>query len=187
MTDIDVRAFAGKTTGFLDELQVTNKKIQDFFDHTNTEELQRNFSAALGRFETLTATISDEKIPENVSLLISELRESNNKLKELVETSNIGQILTDMRETMAMVKGTLTKAGPAAQNTMEALHEGSIKFGKLVDTLKSEVVNGSGDFRTVLFSISDLTERLRALSENLNQNPSQLIFGTSPQPSFPQK
>ena len=115
-----------------------------------------------------------DRIGTNAVQLLTEVRNSNRQVQELLSRPEIGSAIKDLASAVASLRR--TAEAPALTNSVVQLER----------TLRrlDQVVAGKGDdLESALSNLRTLTENLKELSENAKRFPAYLFFGEPPKAS----
>jgi paraquat-inducible protein B len=144
-------------------------------------ELEKiHFTKIARGVETLVESL-DRKVAElplamlgtNAMALLVEVRDSNQRLQELLRRPEIPQALRDLAGTAASLRQ--TAESPSLTNSLAQLE-------RTLRRVESLVAGKEQNLEVSLENLRGLTENLRELSENAKRFPAQLFFGDPPKP-----
>ncbi|QLI80725.1 MCE family protein [Chitinibacter fontanus] len=118
------------------------------------------------------------QIASESSQLLSEVRESNQALKALLEQPALHSATHDLASAANSAKVLL--ANPALASAVQRLDQITLRL----DHLSAQ---REGDVQQIIDNLSSTSSNLKALSEKANQRPSSLLFSDHPKPYSPPK
>ena len=132
-------------------LETTNGAIKDL----DVTEIREN---AVSFLDKATDAVEGANIPETseqVRSLFKEARQTNEDLKKLLETSNPQEDMSNIAELVNQMDTTV------------------VRINQLIQTQSPKVIE-------LLVSLQQVVENVNRLTENLGENPSELIFSKPP-------
>ena len=158
-------------------------KIVDSAESLFNELDQINFTKMAKGVEHLLDSL-DEKVAQlplgmlgtNASSLITDVRETNQRLQKFLDRPELDALLKDASSAIAGLRR--TAESPALTNSVAQLQ----KTLRRIDQLAAGKDN---DLEITLGNLRVLTENLKELSENAKRFPAQLLFGEPPKPTSP--
>jgi ABC-type transporter Mla subunit MlaD len=144
-------------------------------------ELERiDFKGIAGAVERVIASL-DQKLnafpvgtlSTNAAALLTEARDSNQRLLKLLERPELDASLKDASATLAALRRTADS--PVLTNSVAQLQKTLRRFDQLA-------AGKDNNLDVALDNLRVLTENLRELSENAKRFPAQLLFGEPPKP-----
>ncbi|ETR69362.1 MAG: ABC transport system substrate-binding protein, partial [Candidatus Magnetoglobus multicellularis str. Araruama] len=172
----------------------------------NFFEITRQFGATLNTMQKIVETAHLKNMTQEATLLLSELRETNQHLQMLLNKDALHGIIEETQEMMASARritrqsekpiaGLLVHLTEAAKELNQAtekirsfsnnLPESSIQFQRTLRRLDSLLFVQQDDIEKTVDNIRLITENLKELTENAKKYPSQFIFGAPPAHSRP--
>jgi len=114
------------------------------------------------------------KISTNAIQLLTEVRDSNRQIQELLGKPEIGAAFKDLAGAAASLRKTVE--APSLTNSV-------VQLERTLRRLDQVVAGKDADLEVVLSNLRTLTENLKELSENAKRFPAYLLFGEPPRPS----
>jgi ABC-type transporter Mla subunit MlaD len=115
-----------------------------------------------------------DKISTNAAQLLTEVRDSNRQIQQLLGRPEINSALKDLAGAVASFRR--TAEAPALTNSV-------IQLERTLRRLDQVVAGKDDDLGAALSNLRTLTENLKELSENAKRFPAYLFFGEPPRPS----
>ena len=115
-----------------------------------------------------------DKISTNAVQLLTEVRDSNRAIRELLGRPEINSAIKDLAAAVAGLRR--TAEAPALTNSVAQLE-------RTLRRLDQVVAGKDDDLEVALSNLRALTENLKELSENAKRFPAYLLFGEPPKPS----
>jgi len=183
---------------------VTN--IMRHLELINFVGITHQFEKTLNTMRQLIESSQLNNVTREATLLLSEVRQTNQSLKELFNNESLGLILENTQKLMATasriaknsekpVEQLLTNLSNTGKKIKQAsetinafsknLPESSIQFKRLLRRLDSLLFLQQDDIEKTIDNIRLITENLKELTENAKKYPSQFLFGAPPTQSRP--
>ncbi len=118
--------------------------------------------------------LSLDKISTNAVQLLTEVRDSNRRIQELLGQPEINSAIRDLAAAAASIRR--TAEAPALTNSV-------VQLEKTLRRLDQVVAGKDDDLEVALSNLRSLTENLKELTENAKRFPAYLFFGEPPKPS----
>jgi len=150
-------------------LVTTNSKVEQI----EAGKISKSTERVLGKLETKLDQLPMDRIGNDASALLAELRVSNQRLGAILDDPALKKLPSD--------------ADAAAVQLRKLLEDPNFKssLAHLQATLSrlDRLTGGSEpDLRRTLENLRQITDNLREITENAKQYPSQLILGAPPPP-----
>ncbi|WP_410497427.1 MlaD family protein [Chitinibacter sp. S2-10] len=156
-----------KTISLLNQtLMTANQKL----DEIPAKTIGQEASQLLRTINRMPLT----QIASEGSLLLVEVRESNQALKALLEQTELKSASADLASAAHSAKVLL--GDPALASAVHRLD---------AITLRLDQLSAQGDIQQIIDNLSNASSNLKSLSEKANQRPSSLLFSTQPKPYIP--
>jgi phospholipid/cholesterol/gamma-HCH transport system substrate-binding protein len=176
-------------------------KILRNFESIDLKNIGENFNSSL---KDLSRTLSQAKlgkIGEQAETLLSELRETNRRVADLLKDPKIDTLLPDAAATMATARRIMEDTEKPMSQLLDAFKKVSAGVEKLstqLDAVTNDTTESAAHLRRILQRLDNLiseeqpdietaVENIRRISENLmeitenaKKYPSQVLFGTPP-------
>ncbi|MBF0451884.1 MAG: MCE family protein [Candidatus Magnetomorum sp.] len=178
------------------------RRLQDI----NIVGITQQFENTLNSMHQILETSQFKNATHEATLLLSEIRQTNQTLQTLLKNESFGLILEDVQKMMASasriaensekpVQQLLTNLSHTAKKIKQTseklssfskdLPESSIQFKRMLRRLDSLLFLQQDDIEKTVDNIRRITENLKELTENAKKYPSQFLFGAPPTPSLP--
>jgi phospholipid/cholesterol/gamma-HCH transport system substrate-binding protein/paraquat-inducible protein B len=172
----------------------------------NIVGITHQFEETLSTMRQILETSQLKSVTNEATLLLSEVRQTNQYLQKLLNNKALVLILEKTRNLMDSasriaensekpVEQLLTNLSNTGKKMKQAsekinafskdLPESSIQFKRLLRRLDSLLFLQQDDIEKTIDNIRLITENLKELTENAKKYPSQFIFGAPPNQSHP--
>jgi len=150
-------------------LVTTNSKVEQI----ETGKISKSTERVLGKLETKLDQLPMDKIGNDASALLAELRVSNQRLGAILDDPALKKLPSDADAAAVQLKKLLEDP-----NFKSALAHLQATLSRL-----DRVTGGSEpDLRRTMENLRQITDNLREITEIAKQYPSQLILGAPPPP-----
>jgi phospholipid/cholesterol/gamma-HCH transport system substrate-binding protein/paraquat-inducible protein B len=177
------------------------ERIMNNLEQINTQQISKNLSSLLSVLNGKIQNVDIKNIGLQTEMLLSELRESNKKVKELLEKKETGKIITDTSEVvagarriieksekpltdfmsgMSNIESSITKLSEKIEIVADDLPELSARMQKTLARLDNLVAAEQQDIETVIQNFKQLSEDLAEITRNSQKYPAQTFFGDPP-------
>jgi phospholipid/cholesterol/gamma-HCH transport system substrate-binding protein len=143
-------------------------------DGIDFERLANEAHDALFTLKYKLTELQFDQISTNSVGLLTEVRESNQRIQKLLASPEIQAALKDAAGAMAGLRR--SAESPALSNSV-------VQFERTLRRIDQLVAGKDEDLQVTLDNLRALTENLREFSENAKRFPAQVLFGKPPQPS----
>ncbi|MEJ2656542.1 MAG: MlaD family protein [Desulfobacterales bacterium] len=185
----------------LQRLTVAVNKILNNLEGLDFKTIAQNFNASLKDFNRTLSQANLGKVSEQAEALLSELRETNRQVDEILNNPKIKTLLPDAAATMAAARQIVENAEKPMSQFVKALKKVSADIKRLSpqlniitdDTTESAahlrrilrrmdnfLSDEEPDIETTIENIRRISDNLREITENAKKYPSQLLFGEPP-------
>jgi phospholipid/cholesterol/gamma-HCH transport system substrate-binding protein/paraquat-inducible protein B len=176
-------------------------KILRNFESIDLKNIGENFNASLKELSRALSQANLGKVGEQAETLLSELRETNRRVANLLKDPKIDRLLPDAAATMVAARRIVEDTEKPMSQVLSVFNEISISIKKLatqmdslagdasesvahlrkiLQQLDSLISDEQPDIETAVENIRHISENLRELTENAKKYPSQLLFGEPP-------
>ncbi len=164
------------TTQILAGIDVILSKTKDL-DLKGISDEVKTVQKALAEFLSGPRTKS---IIANVDATAQHLNNTSRNIDRIVAESGIDSILADTRKTVAEMRLLMT----TIRKDVEALHiaETAAKAGRMVDGLDKKTKEITADIKITAENLKQASANLDLLVEELQANPSEILFSKPPPP-----
>jgi len=177
---------------------VTN--LEDIMGQVKRADLQETVADARTFIKNANTKLEDLKIKElqdKAILAIDELRGTNQRIKDILDSQHVKQTLADLPEISAKMRDALGRIDQLvhdprveeiiakAREVLGQASETVVTIRRSFNTINSVLADRSGDLETIIVDLRRITDSGAAMLEDARANPSRLIFGEPP-PHFAQ-
>jgi len=177
------------------------EKIMNNLEQINTHQISKNLDSLLSVLNGKIQNVDIKNIGHQTEMLLAELRESNKKIKDLLEREETGRIITDTSEIvagarriveksekpltdfmsgMSNIESSITKLSEKLEVVADDLPELSAKMQKTLTRLDNLVADEQQDIETVIQNFKQISEDLAEITRNSRNYPAQTFFGDPP-------
>jgi phospholipid/cholesterol/gamma-HCH transport system substrate-binding protein/paraquat-inducible protein B len=186
------------------QLSDSVESILQNFEQLDIPRLMTNVDRSLAAITKMAEGANVEKIGAQANALLTEVRETNRQLKDLVAGPELKSTLADAAATVGSARQIMERAEKPLNQMLADLPRVSESLERLVqrlDSVSADLPDTSAQLRQTVQRLNRLisgqqqdiektVDNLRSISENLKEltddskkYPSQLLFGAPPPPS----
>ena len=192
------------------------KRLTESVDHImrnmediNLKRIAVNLNSLLERVDTKVEAVDTEKVSNTVTSLVSEMRETNNRLSQAVKKFDTEPVL---KETLSLIRkinrivenieqplttfaadlettGKNSKSASADAKTLVKELDESLSgipaavdsVEKAADQINETVYFHKHDLRTILENLKTMSSNVKEISENLKTYPGSILFNEPPE------
>jgi phospholipid/cholesterol/gamma-HCH transport system substrate-binding protein/paraquat-inducible protein B len=194
------------TPSTITRIGVAIDKIMRNLEKINVEEMLQHVERSMKSLSAILSESNIGSIGEQAQRLLTEVRETNRTLNQILVGPKIKGILTDTAATFAVTKRLaensekplnqiLVTLGDASQSInditkkldsqADGLPAALAELRKILRRLDGLIATQQQDVEEVIENIRLFSENMREFSENIKRSPSQLLRGKPPPPSKP--
>jgi len=176
-------------------------KILRNFESIDLKNIGENFNTSLKELSRALSRANLGKVGEQAETLLSELRETNRRVAQLLKDPKIESLLPDAAATMAAARRIVEDTEKPMSQLLDAFKKVSDSIEKLspqLDSITNDTTESvthlrrilrrmdnllsdqQPDIETAVENIRHISENLREITENAKKYPSQLLFGEPP-------
>jgi len=176
-------------------------KILKNLEGLDFKNITENFTTSIKDLSRALSGANLGKVGEQAESLLSELRETNRRVANLLKDPKIDRLLPDAAATMVAARRIVEDTEKPMSQLLSAFNEVSISIKRLatqmdslagdasesvahlrriLQQLDSLISDQQPDIETAVENIRHISENLRDLTENAKKYPSQLLFGEPP-------
>ena len=176
-------------------------KIIKNFEGLDFKNIAENFNTSLKDLSGTLAQANLGKVGGQAEILLSELRETNQRVAKLLNDPKIDGLLPDAAATMAAARrivedtekpmsqlvGTFKKVSAGVEKLSTQLDsitndttDSVVHLKRILRQLDSLISDQQPDIETTLENIRLISENLKEITENTKKYPSQFLFGEPP-------
>jgi phospholipid/cholesterol/gamma-HCH transport system substrate-binding protein len=174
------------------------------FEQLDIPQLTSSIESSLAAMTKLAEGANVEKIGAQANALLTEVRETNRQLKDLVASPELKSTVVDASAAAASARQIIERAEkplnqmladlPRASEHLEHLAkrldavsadlpETSAQLRQTLQRLNRLISGQQQDIEKTVDNLRSISENLKELSEDSKKYPSQLLFGAPPPPS----
>ena len=177
-----------KLEGGLNETMVTVTRLGKRLDHVLNKHNVQALSETLTNLQQLSQTLADHR--QDIGDTLASIREASGQIASVSQggaklvdhgdqvLTRLGQVVDGLRHSLSLVNHAAKRVGVASDTTVTFTRAGT----KAVHRLSDQTLP---DFDQLLSELQGLSRSLTRLVDNLNQNPSQLLYGSPGAPPGP--
>jgi phospholipid/cholesterol/gamma-HCH transport system substrate-binding protein len=176
-------------------------KILKNFESIDLKNIGENFNTSLKELSRVLSQANLGKVGQQAETLISELRDTNRRVADLLKDPKIDALLPDAAATMSaarrIVEHTekpMVKLLDAFKNVSSGIEKLSTQLDAITNDTTESVVHlrrilrqvdnllsdQQPDIETAIENIRRISENLKEITENAKKYPSQVLFGEPP-------
>jgi len=180
------------------------ERILQNFEQLDIPQLTSSIEKSLAAITKLAEGANVEKIGAQANVLLTEVRETNRQLKDLVASPELKSTLVDAAAAASSARQIIERAEKPLNQMLADLprtSESLERLAKRLDSVSADLPDTSAQLRQTVQRLNRLisgqqqdiektVDSLRSISENLKEltddskkYPSQLLFGAPPPPS----
>jgi phospholipid/cholesterol/gamma-HCH transport system substrate-binding protein/paraquat-inducible protein B len=177
------------------------ERIMNNLEQINIHQISKNLESLLLVLNGKIQNVDIKNIGRQTEMLLSELRESNKKIKEILEKEETERIitdtskmvagarriveksekpLTDFMSGMSNIESSITKLSEKIEVVADDLPELSEKMQKTLTRLDNLVAAEKQDIEIVIRNFKQISEDLAEITSNSRRYPAQTFFGDPP-------
>jgi phospholipid/cholesterol/gamma-HCH transport system substrate-binding protein len=193
--------YVPSTPSTITRISVSIDRIMRSLEKVNFEEVTSNLKKALNAVTETLEKANIRGLGEQAERLLSEVRDTNRRIGDLLKGPKVDTILPDASATMAGARRIVENGEKPLSQLMESLQGVSsqiTRISKHLETFSGSLPESLVEVKGVLRRLNDLitsqkqeieesirnikiaTENIRELSENVKRHPSQLLMGKPP-------
>ncbi|MFH1076405.1 MAG: MlaD family protein [Pseudomonadota bacterium] len=176
-------------------------RIMKSFEEINFPKMGETLAAALNILTKASGEMNLKKTGEEVRLLVTELRGTNQQIARLLDADKLTSVLQDASDMMSAAKRIVTASEAPISRLEETLLKTSVVMNGLAE--KFEALSGNvpenlirlkttirrldgliarqqQDVELTMKNMRLISENLKDFTENIKQYPSELILGSPP-------
>ena len=182
-------------------LSVAVDKILKNFEGVDFKNIGENFNTSLKELNRALSQANLGKVGEQAEILLSELRETNRRVANLLKDPKIATLLPDAAATMATARRIVEDTEKPMSQLLDAFKKVSAGVAKLstqLDSMTNDTTDSVAhlrrilrhldsliseqqpDIETAVENIRRISENLMEITENAKKYPSQVLFGEPP-------
>jgi len=186
------------------ELSEAVERILRNFEQINLPDLTKNLGTSLQALTKVAQSANLDKISNQASLLLGELRATNRQIATVVSNPELKSAIADASATAAGARQMIERAQEPVNRVLTDLPRASENLANLtkrIDAVSADLPETSAQLRQTLQNLNRLissqqqaisaavenlraaSQNMRELTENASKYPSQTIFGAPPPPS----
>ncbi|HZQ63309.1 MAG TPA: MlaD family protein [Casimicrobiaceae bacterium] len=150
--------------------------LNDRVNDINTKGLTERAARVLDRADATIAGLQTRKLSEEATALVTELRATNNELRQTLANPAWQKLPEDASAAIARVRDIVDD--PNLPRTLSSM---SRTLGRLDRILGG----GEADLTTTIQNLRQITDNLRDLTEEAKRYPAGVLFGQPPRPTEP--
>jgi phospholipid/cholesterol/gamma-HCH transport system substrate-binding protein len=176
-------------------------KILRNFESIDLKNIGENFNTSLKELSRALSQANLGKIGERAETLLSELRETNRRVADLLKDPKIDALLPDAAATMAAARRIMEDTEKPMLKLLDAFKkvtagveklstqldaitndttESVVHLKRILRQLDSFISEEQPDIETAVENIRRISENLKEITENAKKYPSQVLFGEPP-------
>ena len=196
--------YVPSTRSRITQLSESLEKILRSLEHVDIGRLVDGMEKSLSTITKVAESVKFEKVSGEAVAFLSEARETNRQLKELVGGQEVKGAASDAAAAAKSARAIISGAEKPMQQLLVDLPQASeslTRFIKRLDTISGDLPESSAQLRQTIQRMNRLIasqqrdiertmDNLRAISDNLKEltdnskkYPSQVLFGAPPPPS----
>lgn len=177
------------------------EKIMNNLEQINAYQISKNLSSLLSVLNGKIENVDIKNIGRQTEMLLTELRESNKKIKTLLEKEETEKIIADASEMiagarriveksekpladfmsgMSNIDSSITKLSKKIEIVADDLPEVSARLQKTLTRLDNLVAAEQKNIETVIQNFKQISEDLAEITRNSRKYPAQTFFGDPP-------
>ena len=186
------------------QLSESVERILRNFEQLNVPQLTASVDKSLAALTKLAESANLEKIGAQANALLSEVRDTNRQLKDVISSSELKSTVADVAAAAGSARQIIERAekpvnqmladlSRASENldrltkrldsVSADLPETSTQFRQTIQRLNRLIVNQQQDFEKTVENLRAFSENMKEITDNSKKYPSQLLFGAPPPPS----
>jgi len=176
-------------------------KILRNFESIDLKNIGENFNTSLKELSLVLSRMNLGKVGEQAETLLSELRETNRRVANLLKDPKIDTLLPDASATMAAARRIVEDTEKPMSQLLDAFKkvsagveklstqldsitndttESVVHLKRILRQLDSLISDQQPDIETAVENIRRISENLKEITENAKKYPSQVLFGEPP-------
>jgi phospholipid/cholesterol/gamma-HCH transport system substrate-binding protein len=176
-------------------------KILKNLESLDFKNIANNFNTSLKDLSRTLSQANLGKVSKQAEILLSELRETNRRVADLLKDPKIKSLLPDAAATIAAARQILEGTEKPMSQFLDALKKVSAGIERLspqLDAITDDTTGSAAhlkrilrrmddflsdqqpDIETAVENIRRISDNLREITENAKKYPSQLLFGEPP-------
>jgi phospholipid/cholesterol/gamma-HCH transport system substrate-binding protein len=180
------------------------ERILRNLEQADIEGLVRTMESSLKTIDKLASGANFDKISTQAVALLTEIRDTNRKLKNLVEAPELNRTVKDTAAVASTARQILERADKpvtqlladlpkASENINQlvqrlndvsaSLPETNAQFRQMLGRLNGLIAAQQQDIRSTVENLRSMSESMKEIVDNLKNYPSQTLFGAPPPPS----
>jgi len=177
------------------------ENIMNNLEQINMNQISKNLESLLSVLNGKIQNVDIKNIGHQAEMLLTELRESNKKVKDLLEKEETGRIITDTSKIvagarriveksekpltdfmagMSNIESSITKLSEKLEVVADDLPELSARMQKTLTRLDNLVASEQQDIETVIQNFKQISEDLAEITHNSRKYPARTFFGDPP-------
>src|SRR5262245_16110642 len=192
------------TRSRITQLSEAVERILQNFGDINIPQITGGIEKSLAAITKLAESANLEKIGQQANALLTEVRETNRRLNEVVASPDLKSALADVSATAGRARQIIERAEkpidqmlvdlPQAAESMNRLAKRldavsndlpatSTQLRQTLQRLNRLVASQQREIEKTLENLRGVSENMKEVTENSKKYPSQVLFGAPPPPS----
>ena len=186
------------------QLSDSVESILQNFEQLDIPQLMSSVDRSLAAITKMAEGTNVEKVGAQAYALLTEVRETNRRLKDLVTSPELKSVVADAAAAAGGARQIIERAEkplnqmladlPQVSESLERLANGSIRFrricriparncGRPLQRLNRLISGQQQDIENTVDNLRSISENLKELTDDSRKYPSQVLFGAPPPPS----